>query len=147
MEKIVYSIESRLCVYDTEEEANKYIERKKQKGWIAEDIPHRNGLGTFTVIYKKVHKKIPIKLYKGNLIEMQQLIQYYKGSLYGMTITAKTIMELKRKASEIANKEQAVIDRMAVTAVFPKEKVDFCMYRYNTKTPWNNWTPDKKGWH
>lgn len=59
----------------------------------------------------------------------------FTAQLYGKTISGKTITEIKRKASRIANNYWNVVDRMEVTD--EQNGITMMFYRNNRKTPNN----------
>ena len=65
----------------------------------------------------------------------------FKATLYGKSIQANTMQDLKRKASMIANPLFNVIDEMTVEYDGGMAN----MRRINRKTPWNTITYDR--WH
>lgn len=59
----------------------------------------------------------------------------YTGTLYGKTVTARTQTELKRSASEIANKHFSAYDTMKVEYMQDGEIRTFQLYRHNRECP------------
>lgn len=59
----------------------------------------------------------------------------FTAQLYGKTISGKTMTEIKRKASRIANNYWNVVDRMEVTD--EQNGITMMFYRNNRKTPNN----------
>lgn len=59
----------------------------------------------------------------------------FTAQLYGKIISGKTIAEIKRKASRIANNYWNVVDRMEVTD--EQNGITMMFYRNNRKTPNN----------
>ena len=57
-------------------------------------------------------------------------------TIYGQTIEAKSMSDLKRKASMIANRYYSTVDEMKVVG----DDWKLTMYRINKKTPWNTIT-------
>ena len=59
-----------------------------------------------------------------------------KATIYGQTIEAKSMSDLKRKASMIANRFCNTVDEMNVVG----DGWELTMYRINKVTPWNTIT-------
>lgn len=59
----------------------------------------------------------------------------FTAQLYGKTISGKTMTEIKRKASRIANDYWNMVDRMEVTD--EQNGITMMFYRNNRKTPNN----------
>lgn len=72
------------------------------------------------------------------------LIHYKTGKKAKTELKAKTLNDLKKKASEIMNEYEFPVDIMEVyTPTLNMIK----LIRNNIKSPDGSWEPDPKGWH